>query len=125
MGQMTRTHYGVATLAPMPADPTICRWCRRDLSRYGDGTPFCEAGCEANDTPLFTGHCQTCARSFETGSKWKTDECWECDTRSTNTMIAAEAGGAMRATGYTVDMTRKAVNRRDADARAAEKKDAA
>lgn len=79
---------GDAPLPPMPADPDTCRWCARRLSRYGDGTPFCQSGCAANNTAIYLGHCYDCERPFATGARWASTQCWDCSEREMGALMA-------------------------------------
>lgn len=107
---MTRRRPGYAPLAPLPADPTTCRWCSRRLSAYSDGALYCESGCAAADNPLYSGHCQECHRDFETGCKWAVDHCWGCEQREMDA-LSADQSTVFKPTGYMHDMRKRETNR--------------
>lgn len=58
-----------AKTAPMPTDPTICRWCGGRLRAVLEGDPvdYCQNGCLKADQDVYTGHCAECDREFKTG----------------------------------------------------------
>jgi len=70
-----------APLAPMPADPTVCRWCGGQLRALMDGDPvdYCQQGCAKNTEHPYVGHCEECRREFDTGKR-NAVLCAECDS---------------------------------------------
>lgn len=66
---VTDVRPGWSPEAPLPADPTRCRWCGGRLVRILPHRPqdYCQAGCLPNDRASYTGHCQDCGNQFHTG----------------------------------------------------------
>jgi hypothetical protein len=87
-----------AAVAPMPPDPSTCRWCGGRLKALMPDMPvdYCANGCAHNASAPYTGHCEACHRDFETGARF-TVLCFACDT--------AEATQAARE--YEPGMTRR------------------
>jgi len=70
-----------APVAPLPEDPTQCRWCggRLKVIEPGGKQDFCQSGCAKNDVepPPYFGFCLECKRDFHTGKR-RALLCWEC-----------------------------------------------
>lgn len=83
---------GPAPIAPVPQDPTVCRWCRGRLKALSSGEPadFCQAGCASNHSAPYLRDCRVCLRPFETGQR-HADLCYECDRQERAEMDEAVA----------------------------------
>lgn len=73
------TPRGFAPTAPLPADPTRCRWCDGQLrALYDDGpVDYCQNGCARNDVAPYLADCTGCGQAFHTGERMATT-CYPC-----------------------------------------------
>lgn len=80
-GDTTRRPRGFAETAPMPADPTQCRWCGNRLRALYDGGPvdYCQSGCARNDVAPFLADCTRCGQAFHAGERMASS-CHRCKT---------------------------------------------
>ena len=77
---VNRRRRGPAPIAPMPTDPTTCRWCGSTLHAVLDFEPAdcCNNSCAKNDQHPYTADCQDCGREFQTGRR-RAVLCYECE----------------------------------------------
>lgn len=71
-----RWNTGRVPLAPMPTDPSVCRWCAGPCANGK-----CQASCLPADTKeylLTEVRCPECDRKHKTGRISTTEPCWEC-----------------------------------------------
>ncbi len=104
---------GRVPLPPMPADPSVCRWCEGPAPNG-----HCHAGCLPADTKeylLTELRCGECDRKHRTGRVSATEPCWEC-SRAEMARAGAGAAGDRRSSVFmdrrqlaTVARERKAV----------------
>jgi len=84
------SRYAIAPEAPMPADPSVCRWCGGRRKSMLSPHDYCPNGCAKNDTTLSTVKCWGCDRMFQTGLPMRDAVmCHECDDRDKRALVAS------------------------------------
>lgn len=80
----------VAALAPMPEDPSRCRWCgaRRKAVIAGVRMDYCDNGCAPNDQAPYRDDCAECHRPFQTGKRGAVTCHW-CESREIGRIVAS------------------------------------